>query len=229
MLLPLRKNNAAFSYSKIYRILFLFMIVFFVSCKKEGNTIPDIILLGNDTLSLQLNDTWTDTGFVAADNEDGDISDRVVVTGTVNTTQVNWYPIEYSVTDNAGNQCVVKRNVCVRADSLQGNYRVNAIVTGTNEGNYTYNVTVLAQSEYNYLQISNFCDLGNTVKLRFSIQGPQIIIPMQTLSGVSPDYEGNISGQGTYDGIEKKIVTIQYTLNYLNGGSDAGSTTFVRN
>ncbi|MHC1707139.1 MAG: DUF5011 domain-containing protein [Bacteroidales bacterium] len=199
------------------------------SCKKEDKTSPSIQLTGKDTIYLNLHDTWIEPGFVATDNNDGNITGNVSVSGSVNTDIVNVYSLEYSVSDDAGNNASVKRLVYIKADSLQGDYTIDAVVTGTNAGNYTYAVLVIPGSEYNILQFQNFCDLGNAVKIEVLVNGSAVIIPNQTLTGVNPGYEGSITGQGSYNGADKKLLLLQYTLNYFNGGMDNGTASFTRN
>lgn len=223
-------DNEIFNLIIVRKLIALLLIIGLLSaCKKEDKTPPDIQLLGQDTVYLNLNDSWVEPGFVANDNKDGDITNKVIITGTVNTKLVNIYPLKYNVTDNAGNEAVKTRVVFVKADSLQGTYHVDATVEGTNQGNYSYTVTVNPGSAYNILKINNFVDFGNQVTLELNITGNTIVIPSQSPSGVNPGYEGTITGMGTYDGETKKITQLQYIMNYLNGGMDSGTATFNKN
>lgn len=76
---------------------------------------PVITLVGADTITLEKGDSYTELGAVAVDNEDGTITNQIVVTGTVDTGAVGVYTITYTVTDAAGNTASVTRTVIVRA------------------------------------------------------------------------------------------------------------------
>ena len=64
---------------------------------------------GIDT--LQLNETWVDAGITVSDNS-GD-TPSIVVSGSVDTSQVGEYFITYTVTDDSGNETEIIRIVNV--------------------------------------------------------------------------------------------------------------------
>jgi hypothetical protein len=74
---------------------------------------PVITLKGASTVNLTVGDTYTDAGATASDNKDGDITDKIVKTGNVDTSKVGKYTVTYSVKDSAGNRAEVKRTVIV--------------------------------------------------------------------------------------------------------------------
>ncbi len=49
----------------------------------------------------------------ARDDVEGDLTDQILTSGTVNTTAVGTYWIEYTVSDKAGNTSTVSRTVKV--------------------------------------------------------------------------------------------------------------------
>ena len=51
-----------------------------------------------------MEDSFNEPGYNATDNKDGNISSRVIVTGTVDSMEVGTYEIIYSVADKAGNK-----------------------------------------------------------------------------------------------------------------------------
>lgn len=70
-----------------------------------GDSEPPVIqLVGQANMSIPANSTWQDPGATATDNIDGDISDRVEVSGSVSTTLVGTYRLTYTVRDSAGNE-----------------------------------------------------------------------------------------------------------------------------
>ena len=74
---------------------------------------PELTLKGTSVVMLRLGKTYTEPGFDAVDNYDGDISDKVTVTGTVNGSRKGIYELEYSVQDSSGNTVSVTRKVIV--------------------------------------------------------------------------------------------------------------------
>ena len=61
---------------------------------------PTISLLGDRTILLSVGDFYLEEGALAADEQDGDISADIVITGEVNTDVVGDYLVKYSVTDS---------------------------------------------------------------------------------------------------------------------------------
>jgi hypothetical protein len=77
-------------------------------------TKPVITLNGDATLHTTFGAKFTDPGPTAIDNIDGDISEKVVITGVVNTEVLGSYTLTYNVKDAAGNAATaVTRTVVV--------------------------------------------------------------------------------------------------------------------
>lgn len=75
---------------------------------------PSIELKGNDTVYIYLGNSFVDDGYTAFDNCDGDITDKVISTGTVDTSKIGTYKITYEVSDSSGNKSSVERTVIVK-------------------------------------------------------------------------------------------------------------------
>jgi hypothetical protein len=75
-------------------------------CKKEKTTgsIPVIALLGRDTTIAGIGYPYVDAGATAYDNEDGDITSKIISLNNVDTTALGTYHVYYNVTDNDGNK-----------------------------------------------------------------------------------------------------------------------------
>ena len=86
--------------------------------KKEANMVikdngsPKISLKGGDIYVL-LGSNYSDYGYSASDDCDGDITSKVKVSSNVDINKPGTYYINYSVTDDFGNNTSVKRNVYV--------------------------------------------------------------------------------------------------------------------
>ncbi|MGC6423092.1 MAG: BspA family leucine-rich repeat surface protein, partial [Flavobacteriaceae bacterium] len=125
------------------------------------STPPSISITGSPTVIIQVGDTYTDAGATATDDIDGDLTDSITVSGTVDTETEGTYYITYRVMDAAGNLATAQRRVIVSeaADivppviSLQGSATLTLIqgesftdpgATATDEtdGDLTASITV---------------------------------------------------------------------------------------
>lgn len=88
----------------------------------DENSKPIITVLGTNPLNLIIGDAFSDAGATASDEEDGDITEDIVMGGdTVNTNAVGNYVITYNVTDSAGLAAdEVTRTVHVAAQNNSG-------------------------------------------------------------------------------------------------------------
>jgi hypothetical protein len=98
------------------------------------NISPEIKLLGDAEINLQVGDFYTDAGATATDNYDGNLG-SVTATGSVNTSVVGTYILGYNITDSNGNSAqLVIRTVVVGSPpsiTLQGENPMTIEVGGT--------------------------------------------------------------------------------------------------
>ena len=76
---------------------------------------PVVILEGDSAVTVQEGKTYQEPGFSASDNADGDLTDRVQISGTVDTSKPGTYKLYYTVTDSFGNSDTEVRIVQVKA------------------------------------------------------------------------------------------------------------------
>ena len=76
---------------------------------------PELTLKGDPKISIDAGTWWTDPGYSATDNIEGDITGKVKVSGAVNGYMAGTYELIYTVTDNYGNKATAKRVVTVNA------------------------------------------------------------------------------------------------------------------
>lgn len=74
---------------------------------------PELTLKGAQVMMVLLGRSYTEPGFEATDNCDGDITGKVTVNGTVDGNRAGTYMLEYSVQDSSGNTTTVTRKVIV--------------------------------------------------------------------------------------------------------------------
>ena len=87
-------------------------------------TPPVINLGGFSEMCVKLGSTFSDPGYTAIDNKDGNVTSSVLVSGAVDTSKVGTYELTYSATDAANNTGTVKRRVYVY-DNVQASQGEN--------------------------------------------------------------------------------------------------------
>ena len=76
---------------------------------------PTITLNGDANIILNVGDTYTEKGAIAKDNADGDITNKMVVSGIVNPSKAGTYTVKYTVTNSKGKSTTVTRTITVKA------------------------------------------------------------------------------------------------------------------
>ena len=74
-------------------------------------TAPELTLKGDVEMTLAVGTEFQDPGSEATDDFDGDISDKIVVSGTVDYSKAGEYTLTYTVSDSAGNTTIKQRKV----------------------------------------------------------------------------------------------------------------------
>lgn len=97
---------------------------------------PTITLKGKEEISIDINSVYKDEGCTAEDNIDGDITNKVVITGEVNTKKEGTYIITYTVQDSSENKAEITRKVIVKKKDATKN---NTVTTSTTAVNKTSN------------------------------------------------------------------------------------------
>lgn len=108
---------------KVLQLLFFTIgIILYASCRKKDTVGPVITLTGENNIRLALNTPWNEPGYQATDDEDGDVTSEVSVSGIPNSNLAGVHTITYSVSDNSGNTAEITRTVTFynEADFLKG-------------------------------------------------------------------------------------------------------------
>ncbi len=84
-----------------------------IEAKIMDDEAPIISLNGGSYLYVKLNGVYEEMGARASDNCDGDITDKIEITGEVNPQVIGEYVITYKVRDKVGNESSVNRKVYV--------------------------------------------------------------------------------------------------------------------
>ena len=84
----------------------------------EFSSDPTISLNGKEKMYIYVGSSYKEEGASASDICDGDITDKIVVSGSVNTNQKGTYTITYSVLNSDLKKAEVKRTVVVQARAV---------------------------------------------------------------------------------------------------------------
>lgn len=81
---------------------------------------PQMQLVGEASVTIPAGQGYIDPGATAVDDIDGDLTNQIQVSGTVNSNSVGTQTITYSVADRAGNKANVTRRVTVGVNEGTG-------------------------------------------------------------------------------------------------------------
>jgi hypothetical protein len=84
---------------------------------------PVITLNGNDNISIQVGQAFTDAGATVSDNYNNNLT--AVVTGSVNANIVGTYTLTYNATDSSGNKAITRTRTINVTASSNSNSTVN--------------------------------------------------------------------------------------------------------
>ena len=114
-----------------------------VNVIKKGTNIPTIVLKGEEEISLGYKEKYIEAGYEARDAEDGELTDKVVVEGVVNSEVAGTYIIKYIVIDSEGATASVVRKVIVNGKSQS----LTAIVNKEAKENISTSLEIEAETD----------------------------------------------------------------------------------
>jgi len=82
-------------------------------------TAPELTLQGNATVYMTAGKNFTEPGYTAVDDAEGDITDKVEVTTDLDKYTPGTYTVTYTVSDNYGNSTQAERKIVVSAVTQQ--------------------------------------------------------------------------------------------------------------
>lgn len=74
---------------------------------------PVITLNGNANISIIIGNNYKEQGAKATDNKEGNLTEKIQIQGSVDTSKIGNYTITYKVSDSSGNEATKTRNVSV--------------------------------------------------------------------------------------------------------------------
>ena len=113
------KNNI--NYKKLGKYTYTYTIKYKHQTKKITrvinvvDTTKPVLELNGGEETIYVGSDYTDKGAKATDNYDGDLTDKIEVSGTVNKDTIGTYIITYKVVDSSNNEATIERKVNVVA------------------------------------------------------------------------------------------------------------------
>lgn len=83
--------------------------------QKENANAPKIKLIGDSTINLKVGENYIEKGATATDDNDGDITNKIQISGSVNTSKAGTYKITYKVKNSFDKETTTTRTVIVKA------------------------------------------------------------------------------------------------------------------
>ena len=80
---------------------------------------PEITLNGDKTVYITKGNKYEEKGAIAIDNCDGELTDKIVISGEVNTDEIGTYEITYTVADSKNNESTEVRKVVVQNEKVK--------------------------------------------------------------------------------------------------------------
>jgi len=184
----------------------------FLSCSKD-ETAPSITMLGKnpDTLIVKTVASYSDPGATATDDEDGDVTSKIVVASNVNVNTPGHYLIYYTVEDNAHNISTRLTRVVevVTADAAYD-------ASSTCIGNSTNSITITSYSNNDSITINDFYSTGSVIKAGLNNYKYKIV-PI-VMSGITVN--GDLTASGT---------TLNGNITLTGAVTATCESTFIRN
>ena len=80
-----------------------------------ANALPTLTIVGDSNITLKIGESYIEKGATATDKSDGDITNKIMISGSVNTTKAGTYTVTYKV-KNSKNLEVTKQRVVIVKD-----------------------------------------------------------------------------------------------------------------
>ena len=114
----LRRNTKYIVISIVVLVMILLFVALLSNSKKDENNVSKLTLdlKGESNINIVKGDTYHESGYLAHDSVDGDLTNKVLVEGNLDTETIGNYEIKYTISNSKGNRVQKIRKVNVIAD-----------------------------------------------------------------------------------------------------------------
>ena len=90
----------------------------------QDTTAPELVLQGEEEMTIFVNEEWQDPGAIATDNYDGNLSNHIETENNIDITNAGTYQITYTVADSSGNKTSKIRTVICKERPIIDNQQI---------------------------------------------------------------------------------------------------------
>jgi prepilin-type N-terminal cleavage/methylation domain-containing protein len=185
---------------------------------------PAITLLGDNPAVVESGATYTDAGATAVDDVDGNVTNKIITTSTVNPNIIGTYYVTYSVVDNAGNTATITRTVNV-VDTT------SPVISTSLAGSIIFNDPSFVNGS-NSLNVYNNLGNGTVTHNRISMSSPTgsgYVIQITTNGSANPELGGfyqivNSRANGVYFHLIIAKIPIGYKIERASNSIGDGAS-----
>ena len=211
--------------------------------KPIGATI--MYLKGSTTIYLKVGDTYQEPGYKVIDSVDGNLGDKVTVTGRVDTSKMGTYKLIYSVTNNSGVTTSKQRVIVVmdsnisltlnNEDYTNKNININIYVmdnyfdylilpNGNKVTSKSYTYEVSDNGEYKFIIYNK---LGEKTEKTIRVKNIDKVSPTGSCSGTYGNGKSNITIKSSDNiGIQKYVIDgVSYVSNNITLDREVSSVS----
>ena len=131
----------------------------------EALHVPEIFLTGDANVNVEAGSGFNDAGATAEDLNDGDISNSITVSGTVDTSLVGTYTLLYDVTDSDGNEAAQVTRIVNVVDTTAPIITLNGYATVNHQLATPYTDAGATASDNYYGDVTNDIVIANSVNV----------------------------------------------------------------
>lgn len=196
-------------------------------------TAPVITLKGDASITIKAGTAFTEPGYTATDNVDGDLTANVTITGSVNIYRADTYKLTYTVADAYGNTATAERTVTVEPIKQSGTVTPSekVIYLTFDDGPRGYTKELLGiLANYNVKATFFVVDTGNYNTMKAIVDAGHAI----GIHSVTHDYDTIYASEEAFiqndllkmQGIIKNATGVTTTLMRFPGGSSNAVSKF---
>ena len=149
-------------------------------------------------MTIILGGTYTEVGATANDNIDGNLTNNIVITGSVDTSSPGIYTVTYTVNDASNNTSSIERTITVQASTANTSQAFTINVSANNASNYILNGTD-RNGQVSGNDPSVTINVGDTVNFTVNAPGHPFYLKTAPVTGTTNTISG-VTNNGTTNG-----------------------------
>lgn len=182
---------------------------------KKDTTKPVITIIGEEQITINVGTNYEDAGAIASDNKDGDITSKIKVSGSVDTSVAGIYIITYSVSDKAGNKAEAKRQVTVVSVAT------TTTITTTKSSNTGTKTTTTKRSTTQRITTPPTITLKGSSKMTINLGDLWVDPGYSAVDAMGMDITGSVNISGKVNPLIAGTYSVIYSVTDAYGNSSS--------